>query len=219
MSEKTPVFTVTDRRKFTLEGDLREDSPQSAKEEPAIESAPEPSAAAAPGPRLVTTPTPPKPEKPESEPAQTSAPTASAAEQEHGHEQETPPELSAQDEAAAQHAYRQSSEHIDTMLRAANPAAGAVPAVTMEHVIQSIYLSAIVALGAAAEPGQKPQIDLLGARQSIDMLGVLQEKTRGNLSEKEQRLLQNALFEVRMMFLEVTNAIAQQAQRAPQGKK
>jgi hypothetical protein len=91
--------------------------------------------------------------------------------------------------------------------------------VTIEHVIQSIYLSAIVALGAATEPGQKPQIDLLGARQSIDMLGVLEEKTKGNLSEKEQRLLQNALFEVRMLFLEVTNAIAQQAQRPPQGKK
>jgi len=51
------------------------------------------------------------------------------------------------------------------------------------------------------------------------MLGVLEEKTEGNLSEKEQRLLQNALFEVRMLFLEVTNAIAQQAQRPPQGKK
>jgi hypothetical protein len=127
--------------------------------------------------------------------------------------------VSAQDEAAAHHAYQQSSEHIETMLRAANPAAGAVPPVSIEHVIQSIYVSAVVALGAATEPGQKPRIDILGARQSIDMLGVLQEKTKGNLSEKEQRLLQNALFEVRMMFLEVTNAIAQQAQRPPQGKK
>jgi hypothetical protein len=105
------------------------------------------------------------------------------------------------------------------MMRAANPAAGATPPVGIEHVIQSIYLSAVVALGAATEPGQKPRIDILGARQSIDMLGVLQEKTKGNLSEKEERLLQNALFEVRMMFLEVTNAIAQQAQRPPQGKK
>jgi Domain of unknown function (DUF1844) len=105
------------------------------------------------------------------------------------------------------------------MLRAANPGADAPPDVSIEHVIQSIYLSAIVALGAAAEPGQKPRIDLLGARQSIDMLGVLQEKTKGNLTEKEQRLLQNALFETRMMFLEVTNAIAQQAARPPQGKK
>ena len=51
------------------------------------------------------------------------------------------------------------------------------------------------------------------------MLGVLESKTKGNLTEKEQRLLQNALFEVRMLFLEVTNALAQAAQRPPQEKK
>ena len=202
MSDKPPVFTVTDRRKFTLEGELRDESgTTSVAEEPSKPA--EESSKPAPGPRLVTPKAPeqaPEPEKASAEPA-------------------SPPEVSAQEEAAAHHAYQQSSEHIDTMLRAANPAAGPTPAVTVEHVIQSIYLSAIVALGAAAEPGQKPRIDILGARQSIDMLAVLQEKTRGNLNEKEQRLLQNALFEVRMMFLEVTNAIAQQAQRPPQGKK
>jgi hypothetical protein len=51
------------------------------------------------------------------------------------------------------------------------------------------------------------------------MLAVLQEKTKGNLTDKEQRLLQNALFELRMMFLEITNAIAQQAQNPPKGIK
>ena len=206
MSDKPPVFTVTDRRKFTLEGDLRDES--------GATSVADESSKPAPGPRLVAAAPPTKapdqaaePEKPPTDPTSPSEDLAS------------PPEVSAQDEAAAHHAYQQSSEHIDTMLRAANPAAGPTPAVTVEHVIQSIYLSAIVALGAATEPGQKPRIDILGARQSIDMLAVLQDKTKGNLNEKEQRLLQNALFEVRMMFLEVTNAIAQQAQRPPQGKK
>jgi hypothetical protein len=50
------------------------------------------------------------------------------------------------------------------------------------------------------------------------MLTVLQEKTKGNLTEREQTLLQNALFELRMMFLEMTNAIAKSAQRPPIGK-
>ena len=210
MSEKPPVFTVTDRRKFTLEGDLRDETGATSATEESGKPASEESSKPAPGPRLVTPKAPeqtPQPEKPSAEPAPPSEDLASA------------PEVSAQDEAAAHHAYRQSSEHIDTMLRAANPAAGPTPAVSFEHVIQSIYLSAVVALGAATEPGQKPRIDILGARQSIDMLSILQEKTKGNLTEKEQRLLQNALFEVRMMFLEVTNAIAQQAQRPPQGKK
>ncbi len=205
MSEKPPVFTVTDRRKFTLEGELRDEATEAPMQEET--SKPESKPEQAPGPRLVTT-SPVSNDaaahEPSSEPSETS---------------EDVPEVTAQEEAAAHHAYQQSSEHIDTMLRAANPAAGATPAVTFEHVVQSIYLSAIVALGAATEPGQKPRIDILGARQSIDMLGVLQEKTKGNLTEKEQRLLQNALFEVRMMFLEVTNAIAQQAAKPPQGKK
>ena len=213
MSEKPPPFTVTDRRKFTLEGERRDDAPaETAESAPApapekpADTKPEPAS----GPRLVTPPSreepAPKATEPEPEPAA-------------GAETETITEVSPQEEAAAHHAYQQSSEHIDTMLRAANPAAGAPPAVTFEHVIQSIYLSAVVALGAGTEPGQKARIDLLGARQSIDMLGILQEKTKGNLTDKEQRLLQNALFEARMMFLEVTNAIAQQAARPPQEKK
>ncbi|MBW4026829.1 MAG: DUF1844 domain-containing protein [Acidobacteria bacterium] len=101
------------------------------------------------------------------------------------------------------------------MLRAANPGMAAPGVVSFDHVIQSIYLSAVMALGAGAEPGQKPRIDIMGARQSIDMLSVLQEKTKGNLTSKEQTLLQGALFELRMMFLEITNAIAQSAQRQP----
>jgi hypothetical protein len=214
MSEKPPVFTVTDRRKFTLEGDLRDESDAASTPEESSKPAPQESATPAPGPRLVTAAPPPKAPGQTPEPEKPATDSTSPSE-----DLASPPEVSAQDEAAANHAYQQSSEHIDTMLRAANPAAGPTPAVTFEHVIQSIYLSVIVALGAAAEPGQKPRIDILGARQSIDMLGVLQEKTKGNLSEKEQRLLQNALFEIRMMFLEVTNAIAQQAQRPPQGKK
>jgi hypothetical protein len=215
MSEKPPVFTVTDRRKFTLEGELRDEAAQASqpeeakKPEPAAQPASEP--APDPGPRLVTAPSQKEAAAPES--------SSSVAVAEAEEDTETPPEVSAQDEAAAQHAYQQSSEHIGIMLRAANPGSDATPVVSIEHVIQSVYLSAIVALGAAAEPGQKPRIDILGARQSIDMLGVLQEKTKGNLSEKEQRLLQNALFETRMMFLEVTNAIAQQAARPPQEKK
>ena len=222
MSEKPPVFTVTDRRKFTLEGELRDEATQDEAKAAPETAKPEEKPEAAKGPKLVTMPSPPAEPTPFPAPEAAKTPekaAAAPAAKPEQPEQQPVPELSAEDEAAARSAYQRSSDHIETLLRAANPAAGAPQAVTIEHVIQSIYLSAIVALGAATEPGQKPQIDLLGARQSIDMLGVLEEKTKGNLSEKEQRLLQNALFEVRMLFLEVTNAIAQQAQRPPQGKK
>lgn len=220
MPEKPPIFTVTDRRKFTPEGELRDEAAAAAQEQSAKPEAAKPEAKPHPvsepskGPKVVSMPTP----KSEPEVAAKQAHAPEEPEEKPG-EEEAVPAVSAQDEAAAHRAYQQSSDRIETMMRAANPAAGAPPVVSFEHVVQSIYLSAVVALGAATEPGQKPQIDIMGARQSIDMLGVLQEKTKGNLSEKEQRLLQNALFESRMMFLEITNALAQQGQRPPQGKK
>lgn len=201
MDEKTG-FTVSDRRKFTSEGELREESaetPASA----ATESAPQKPVSE----KVVSMP---RREPPAAEPA---APEASGAQDADGGEQEPP---ITEEESAEQHAaYRASSENLDQMLKQANPGMEATGPVTFEHVIQSIYLSAMIAMGAGTEPGQKPRVDILGARQSIDMLSVLQEKTKGNLNEREQRMLQNALFELRMMFLEITNAIAQAAHQPP----
>jgi hypothetical protein len=58
-------------------------------------------------------------------------------------------------------------------------------------------------------------VDIIGARQTIDSLTILQEKTKGNVTDREQTLLQNALFELRMAWIELTNAIATRA-TAPQ---
>ncbi len=52
-------------------------------------------------------------------------------------------------------------------------------------------------LGGAAAPDQQPQVDILGARQTIDMLGVLADQDQGNRSEAESKLLDTALFELR----------------------
>ncbi|HVW78449.1 MAG TPA: DUF1844 domain-containing protein [Alloacidobacterium sp.] len=195
MEEKPPAFTVTDRRKFTLEGDPRDET-----------AAPEQQEATRPaeGARVITMPSPKQEEaKPEEKPASEELP-AGPSEQEH----------------ADQHvAYQQSSRDIDNLLRQANPGMESSQATTFEHLVQSIYVSAIMAMGAGTEQGQQPRIDIVGARQSIDMLSILQEKTKGNLTEKEQRLLQNALFDLRMMFVEITNAIAKQAQQPPPKKK
>jgi len=74
-------------------------------------------------------------------------------------------------------------------------------------------MSALMQLGLAAPPGEKPVVDLIGARQTIDTLAILQEKTNGNLTSAEQNMLQNCLYELRMAYLEVTNLIT----RPPQG--
>lgn len=203
MDEKTG-FTVTDRRKFTQEGDLRDDAVSTAAEEAAEPAAPKPAAE-----KVVSMP------RREAPVEETAAPEAAAGEAEEAEEGRTITD----EESAEQHAaYRASSETLDQMLKQANPGMEASGPVTFEHVIQSIYLSAMIAMGAGTEPGQKPRVDILGARQSVDMLSVLQEKTKGNLNERETRMLQNALFELRMMFLEITNAIAQAAHQPPKGQ-
>jgi hypothetical protein len=194
MDEKQPTFTVSDKRKFTLEGELRDES----RVEPAEEK---PSAPA----NVVTMPAPEEREI---------APETEAID-----ELEVS-QFSAQETAEQDAAYKESSRQIDDMLRQANPGVEtAAGAITFEHIIQSFYVSAMMAMGAGTEPGQKARVDILGARQSIDMLALLQEKTKGNLTPKEEATLQNVLFELRMMFLEITNAIAQQAQKAGDPKK
>jgi hypothetical protein len=200
MDEKQPSFTVTDRRKFTLDGELRDGAPAA---EPVEEPKPAP-----PAPDNVVTM--PAPAHAEMEPQPEEAEELADPEQ---------PQFSAKETADQHAAYAESSRQIDEMLRQANPGEAATGAITFEHIIQSFYVSAMIAMGAGTEPGQKPRIDILGARQSIDMLALLQDKTKGNLTSKESATLQNVLFELRMMFLEITNAIAAQAQRPPDGRK
>jgi hypothetical protein len=93
---------------------------------------------------------------------------------------------------------------------------GAQPPVTFEHLVQQFYVSAMIQMGAGAQEGQRPRVDILGARTTIDLLGVLEEKTRGNLTEAENRALQAVLYEVRMAFLELTSMISLQAMQPPQ---
>ncbi|HEY0758953.1 MAG TPA: DUF1844 domain-containing protein [Acidisarcina sp.] len=247
MAEKPPLFTVTDKRKFTTAGELREGRPA----EPEASSAAVPgslqenfatpetaSPTAGPGLHLVgaqgNVDGPRTEERGEgliqSQGSGSGSETATPG-REAGLSAETGAAGSAYDEAseddglgpmptaaetAQQHeAYQRSSDLLDTMVQQANPAAPPSVQMDFDQLVQSIYLAAVVAMGAAGEPGQKPRIDIIGARQSIDMLAVLGDKTKGNLNEAEQRLLQSALFNLRMMFLEITNALAAQAQRPP----
>jgi len=62
------------------------------------------------------------------------------------------------------------------------------------------------------QQGEQPRVDIVGARQTIDTLSLLSEKTRGNLTPTEQNFLQNSLYEVRMAYVEVTNALSRPPQ-------
>jgi hypothetical protein len=77
-----------------------------------------------------------------------------------------------------------------------------------EKFIASLYMTSLMQLGLAAPQGEKPTLDLIGARQTIDILGLLNDKTKGNLTAPEESTLRNILYELRMAYLEVTNLLA-----------
>src|SRR6185369_5253558 len=78
---------------------------------------------------------------------------------------------------------------------------------TFERFTASLYMTALLQLGMAAPEGQQPRVDIMGARQTIDTISLLQEKTKGNLTDAEKNMLQQALCELRMAWVEVMNAI------------
>lgn len=176
--KKNESFTVTDRRLFTAEGELR----QETSEQQEVTAAPTASAVA-------------EPTAPET-PAVQDAPA-----------QETPPPPSAAEQKAQADAYRQSSAEMDRHVEAAGQSAKDLE-ITFERFLASLYMTGMLQLGFMREQGGTPQLDIIGARQTIDSLSLLAEKTKGNLTAVEQNFLQSALYEMRMAYLEVTNAIA-----------
>jgi len=72
--------------------------------------------------------------------------------------------------------------------------------------ITTLSLQASIALGTLVNPvtNQKEE-DISHAKFIIDTLGMLKEKTKGNLNEEENKLLENVLYELRMQYIEKTN--------------
>lgn len=199
MAEKKSEFVVTDRRRFGTEGDPRPDAPVVEEERPA--AAP-PAKQATPPPAKPPVAPPPAPgaEGPAGQESQTTA-----------QEEELPPPPTAEEQHEQNEAYKASGKKIDEMISAAGKGPEGPMEMTFERVIESFYMSALIQMGAIRQEGESPRVDIIGARQTIDSLTVLQEKTRGNLSDREKTLLQNVLFELRMAWIEITNAIATSA--------
>jgi uncharacterized protein DUF1844 len=199
MAEKKAEFVVTDRRRFGTEGEPRPDAQVAEEDKPAA-PAPPPSAKTAV----------PPPSAPPSQGAQTQVqPGSPEAEQEE--EMAAPP--TAEEQREQDEAYKASGKKIDEMISAAGKAQGGPMEMTFERVIESFYMSALIQMGAIRQDNEPPRVDIIGARQTIDSLNVLQEKTKGNLTDREKTLLQNVLFELRMAFIEITNAVAASATR------
>jgi hypothetical protein len=88
-----------------------------------------------------------------------------------------------------------------------------------ENLVRMLGSNAAMVLGAYADPrtGQ-PMLDPEAAREFIDMLDALHEKTKGNLAPEEESLLLDLLGKLKMTFLEVNQAVAAQAAQQAKAK-
>jgi hypothetical protein len=195
MAEKKqePGFTVTDRRLFTEDGELRKDvgeveAPKSAipPARPAVRETSAASGSVAPFP----------------------ANEAYLVDRE---DEDVPLPPTAAEQEAQANAYRQSSKDLDSRVELSGRSAKDFE-MTFERFLASLYMTAMLQLGLMHQQGEQPRMDIVGARQTIDTLALLAEKTKGNLTPKEETFLQNSLYEVRMAYVEVTNALSRPPQ-------
>jgi len=191
-NEKKSDFVVSDRRKFTTEGELKPDAP--------VE---------------------------ESQPEETQLPRENVVEMKRPEEattsrqpagQEQPPAPSAQEVAEQAHAYKTQTADIDARIQKEldqrSPGRRASDfEMTFDKFIASLYMTALMQLGLVQEQGMQARPDIMAARQTIDTISILAEKNKGNLTPAEETLVQNVLYELRMAYVEVTNALT----RPPQG--
>ncbi len=122
---------------------------------------------------------------------------------------DVPPPPSAVEQEAQKKAYTDSKRDIDERLRQQLGGHTAQDyQITFERFLASLYMSALLQLGLLREEGgDRPQMDIIGARQTIDTIELLAEKTKGNLTATEENFIQNCLYELRMAYVDVMNAI------------
>ncbi len=240
MSDQEKPFVINDRRKFRSDGELRDASTVAPREAEHAAVTPRPQDAfessarvipfgeaharePEPAPRDTTpvireehrssAPIPinsahiitPVPEPDENAPAATAGDPYAA-------EETLPPPPTPEEVTQVKLAYEATADRLDTVMRASNPGAEHLPPMDFTRLVQSVYMSAMMQLGAGTPQGEQARVDLMGARQSIDMLSVIAGKADGNLDQTETRLIDSALFELRMGFLEITQLLSKQAQ-------
>lgn len=185
-------FKVTDRRKYNPDGSPRESA------EPEVEtvtSDPEAETESQAQPRepaannVLSFPGEPAKKQPEPE----SAPQVAAAPE---------PRPAASEPTAEQVAAGQAEQAYN---QARGPNSARLPAPSFLSLVNMLGVEAAMHLGLIQTPGEEPlPVDTEAARHLLDMLGILQAKTRGNLTEEEDRLFENMLADLRMQFVAVS---------------
>lgn len=101
---------------------------------------------------------------------------------------------------------------------ASTPEAGEMPQADFHALVMTLGSQAMMGLGAYGDPQTgRVMIDLPGAQFAIDLLAVLEERTKGNLSPEEASELGEVVTQLRARFVQVAKLVAAQMQREMQG--
>jgi hypothetical protein len=102
-----------------------------------------------------------------------------------------------------------------------NPEEHGPPKADFEELIRMLATQALLYLGAFPDPESgRRMVSLEMAQFNIDLMAMLEAKTKGNLSEQENAILTRMLYELRMQFVEISKAVAravEQGRVAPPG--
>jgi hypothetical protein len=176
--EKPKAFKVDDRRRFSSEGDLKPEFRETAE---ATAPAPEQPAAAPGG-------APPRTE-------------AAAEEHSHAHDRRHQHDTHGAEEDDHHHTGEQIIGEPHDHFSHADPAGAAE--ITFGTFLVGLSTQALMLLGDIPDPQSgRPQQDLVAAQQLIDIIGMLEQKTRGNLDREEAQLIDAVLYELRMKYVE-----------------
>jgi hypothetical protein len=115
--------------------------------------------------------------------------------------EDRPPEAAAQEESAKTAAPGPEE-------KSSEPRTAPRPPIDFPSYILSYYTQGLVLLGEVPNPyTNKKEEDVAAAHHTVDILSMLQQKTKGNLSKDEEQLLDTVLYELRMKFMTKTNRI------------
>jgi hypothetical protein len=125
--------------------------------------------------------------QPEREEAAAPKPDASSATHDHAHDDHSPPYHSHHDHAGHDHPHDHPPHEMN-----------------FTTFVMGLSTQALMHLGEIADPEAPHAPDLGAAKQMIDLLGILREKTTGNLEPAEEQLLSSMLYDLRMRYVEVS---------------
>ncbi len=130
------------------------------------------------------------------------------------HEPDKPKIIVDEDWKSQVEAEKQAAEKVTAEAdpQSAPPPDDAFPEASFPMLVTTLATQATVALGQPVTPdAQEIQVDLGLAKHLIDTLGILEEKTQGNLTPEESRMMTDVLYQLRMAFVAIQSQVKEQA--------